>query len=62
MPDAYDTTGFGDYLTADPDLLAKYREQLRQLGEPNSALADLEADIKAIAALCAYPGNTGASP
>lgn len=40
MPDAFDVTGFGDYL-AGPDVLASYREQLRQLGETNTALVEL---------------------
>jgi hypothetical protein len=39
MPDAFDITGFGNYL-AGPDVDASYREQLRQLGEPNYSLAE----------------------
>jgi hypothetical protein len=40
MSAPYDLPGFGDYLL-DPDLLASYRARLRQLGQANTAHADL---------------------
>lgn len=41
VPDDYDRPGFGAFLLHDRELLDRYRERLRELGEENASLAEM---------------------